>query len=70
MTAHIEAGRRPVLDSRWRKSSRSDVNGNCLEARLDGERERVEVRDSTDLGGPVLRYPRREWAALIRHLTS
>lgn len=49
------------LGPEWKKSRRSQTNGNCLEARyVEGS---VEVRDSKDRGGPVLRFTPAEWLA-------
>lgn len=57
------------LSSGWRRSSRCEANGNCLEARLDGES--VEVRDSAaGPDGPVLSFPRSDWAALTGYLAG
>ena len=56
------------MDSVWRKSSHSFSNGNCVEvALLPGGPvgETVGLRDSQDPAGPVLRFTRGEFAALI-----
>lgn len=51
----------------WRKSRRCE-SGGCVEfAALGSE---AAVRDSTDPEGPVLRFPREEWAAFLRQLTT
>ncbi|WP_246570865.1 DUF397 domain-containing protein [Kineosporia corallincola] len=49
----------------WIKSSRSGVNGNCVEVAFLGE-GRVALRDSKDPQGPVLRFTRGEWTAFIQ----
>ena len=52
-----------MLTSEWRKSSRSGDQGNCVEARyVDGH---VEVRDSKDPDGAVLRFTPEEWVAFV-----
>jgi Domain of unknown function (DUF397) len=50
---------------RWRKSRRSNGQGNCVEvAFLDGGR--VALRDSKDHGtGPALVFTAAEWAAFV-----
>jgi hypothetical protein len=49
--------------ARWKKSSRSSGNGQCVEmADLGGL---VAVRDSKDPSGPVLVFTPAEWAAFL-----
>jgi hypothetical protein len=54
------------LDENWHKSSRSFINGDCVEARW--AEPFVEVRDSKDTGGPVLRFAPDAWAAFVQSL--
>jgi len=47
----------------WIKASASGGNGDCVEMRRNGES--VEVRDSKDPHGPILRYTSSELAAFL-----
>lgn len=50
--------------AKWKKSSRSSGNGQCVEwADLD---DVVAVRDSKDPAGPALIFTRGEWAAFVK----
>lgn len=49
--------------ARWRTSSRSVGNGNCVE--VAGVEGRIAVRDSKDRGGPVLAFPAPAWRAFV-----
>lgn len=46
---------------RWRTSSHSSGNGECVE--VAGSRPVVAVRDSKDPDGPVLRFTPDAWKA-------
>jgi len=52
--------------ARWRKSSHSSGDGQCVEvARLD---QAVAVRDSKSPNGPNLIFTRHDWSAFMRGL--
>lgn len=48
---------------KWRKSTRSQGNGNCLEFRF--QNGHVQVRDSKDPQLQVLRFTPRAWTEFI-----
>ncbi|WP_406014222.1 DUF397 domain-containing protein [Streptomyces sp. NBC_00984] len=52
---------------RWFKSSYSDNGGQCIEvaANLVASRGVVPVRDSKNLGGPVLNVPAASFASFV-----
>ena len=47
----------------WVKASRSAQQGDCVEQRRHDDR--IEVRDSKDRSGPVLRFTPAEFAAWL-----
>jgi hypothetical protein len=47
----------------WTKAARSGNDGQCVEVRDRGDV--IEVRDSKDPGGPILRYTPGEWDAFL-----
>ncbi|MEU5905366.1 DUF397 domain-containing protein [Micromonospora sp. NPDC047467] len=49
----------------WRKSSRSNNGGNCVEV-ADNLPGVVGLRDSKDPTGPVLTFGPAAWTALVR----
>ncbi|GIJ28080.1 DUF397 domain-containing protein [Micromonospora qiuiae] len=54
--------------AKWRTSTRSVGNGNCVEvATADGG---VAVRDSKDRHGPVLAFPLPAWRAFVADLPT
>jgi len=56
------------LNGRWRKSTYSLDNGNCVEVRMVDNS--VELRDSKDRSGPVLRFTPHEWERLVFAITN
>jgi hypothetical protein len=48
----------------WRKSSRSNDQGWCVEV-ADNLADVVGVRDSKDVQGPVLAFSPADWSAFI-----
>ena len=52
-----------TTDTEWIKATRSANGGSCVEVRRhDGA---IEVRDSKDQTGPVLRFTGPEWDAFL-----
>jgi hypothetical protein len=55
-------------DTEWVKSPYSGGNGNCVELRRQGGM--IEVRDSKDPNGPILRFTDAEITAFRLGLTD
>ncbi len=52
-----------MSDTPWIKASASNSEGSCVELRRHDDM--VEVRDTKDRSGPVLRFTRAEFAAWL-----
>lgn len=60
-----------LSDARWRRSSRSgtsDQYGNCVEVAFDGVT--AAMRDSKNVGGPVLVVPGAQWREMLGALDA
>ncbi len=54
------------LTERYKKSTRSGSNGNCVEVAL--RQGRVVVRDTKDPDGPVLGFEQGDWTAFVENV--
>lgn len=53
-----------TISSTWRKASRSNPSGNCVEVRRNTDQ--IQVRDTKAAGnGPVLSFTLQEWSAFV-----
>jgi Domain of unknown function (DUF397) len=53
----------------WRKSSRSYGSGECVEVATPS-RQRIDVRDSTNIRGVVLTFNSTQWNTFVASLRS
>ncbi|SDY15173.1 protein of unknown function [Micromonospora pattaloongensis] len=53
----------------WRKSSKSNSDGNCVEVAAPGDTT-VMVRDSKDKTGPVLAFNTDAWTSFVAAMKS
>ena len=51
--------------SKWRKSTRSDADGNCVEVSPSDDGTHVGMRDTKDRSGPILEFDRDTWNAFL-----
>jgi Domain of unknown function (DUF397) len=56
------------MDRKWRKSSYSSAQGNCVE--VSTSLPQVAVRDSKDVTGPELAFTRQAWSAFVTGIKS
>lgn len=64
MTAGVDQDPPAPPTGSWRKSRRSMAGGNnCVEVRIDDDA--VNVRDSKNPTGPILRFSIGQWASLL-----
>ncbi|MFI5839256.1 DUF397 domain-containing protein [Catenuloplanes sp. NPDC051500] len=56
------------MDSRWRTSSRSGGNGQCVEARATAGT--AQVRDSKDQAGLMLTFSQSAWNSFVLGLKN
>jgi len=60
-----------LCGARWRKSSYSDGQANCIEVAAVGNRYGlVAVRDSKSPDGPGLTFTPDTWQQFIEHVTA
>jgi Domain of unknown function (DUF397) len=65
--SHDVSGAADSSGRTWKKSSRTYGNGNCVEvAARSGDH--VNVRDSKNPGGAMLRFTPAEWTAFLAGL--
>lgn len=57
-----------TLNTTWRKSSRSNADGACVEARR--RLDEVQVRDTKNRRGPVLSFTTLAWRRFISDVQS
>jgi len=56
------------VDPQWRKSTKSQSNGQCVE--VADLAQSVAVRDSKDKTGPTLAFNPESWKAFVSGLKS
>lgn len=52
-----------TLNTMWRKSSRSNADGACVEVRR--RHDQVQVRDTKNRRGPVLSFTTTAWRTFV-----
>jgi hypothetical protein len=59
----MAAFNRTSLSTAWRKSTRSNADGSCVEVRR--EQDEVHVRDTKNRRGPILRFGTDSWREFV-----
>lgn len=69
MLAHDVTEDAEGSNRKWRKSSRSYGSGECVEVTTPS-RQRIDVRDSTNIRGAVLTFSSTQWNTFVASLRS
>ncbi|MBB5823887.1 DUF397 domain-containing protein [Micromonospora carbonacea] len=57
-----------MTEVKWKKSSRSNAGGDCVEVATPSQA--VMVRDSKDQQGPVLHFAPAPWATFLKTIKA
>jgi hypothetical protein len=64
----MAAFNRTSLNTAWRKSTRSNADGSCVEVRR--EQDEVHVRDTKNQRGPVLSFTTDSWREFVAEVQN